>query len=56
MKQHNLYEPIYVPKKYNPHSVEVRLLNIQKVEYWEIVQNYLQDKQFITNSQARSIT
>lgn len=56
MREHNLYEPLYIPPHFRPHSVLVILYNLQRVEYWDIVSNYL-DKNFrITNREARKIT
>ncbi|MDI6715803.1 MAG: putative DNA binding domain-containing protein [Actinomycetota bacterium] len=56
MQESNLYEPLYIPPKLRPNSVLVILYNLQKVEYWDTVNNYL-DKNFkITNAEVRSIT
>lgn len=56
MKEHNLYEPIYMPPSLRPNSVMVVLLNFQKVAYWDIVSNFLDKNYKITNIQARKIT
>jgi len=56
MRKHNLYEPIYLPKKHNPHAVEVWLFNLQKIEYRESVSGFLMSNPYITNEIARSIT
>lgn len=56
MREHNLYEPLYVPPEIRPLSVLVVLYNLQRVEYWDIVSNYLDKKFRITNREAREIT
>ena len=56
MHDSNLYEPLYVPPRIKPHSVWVLLLNAQRVEFWDVVSNYLDKKGEITNVVAREIT
>lgn len=56
MNENNLYQPLYYPPELIPNSVWLFLLNLQKVEYWDTVNNYL-DKNFrITNREVRKIT
>ena len=56
MKEHNLYEPLYFPASIRPNSVLLFLLNIQKTEYWDTVNKYLEEHYRITNNEARRIT
>ncbi|MDB5188993.1 MAG: hypothetical protein JWM92_591 [Candidatus Nomurabacteria bacterium] len=56
MRQKNLYDPIYLPPTYLPNSVMVILYNLQKIEYWDTVSNFLEENYRITNEQARKIT
>lgn len=56
MREHNLYEPLYIPPHFRPNSVLVVLYNIQRVEYWDTVSNYLDKNYRITNHEARKIT
>jgi len=56
MKEHNLYDPYYIPPIKKPHSVEVILFNLQKIEYWDTVNKYLEDNTYITSWVAREIT
>lgn len=56
MKEHNLYEPLYFPPSIRPNSVLLFLLNLQKTEYWDTVNKYLDKHYRITNSEARRIT
>ena len=56
MQENNLYDPIYEPANTQPNSVLLHLLNIHKIEYWDTVSNYLDEKEVITNSEARRIT
>lgn len=56
MKERNLYEPLYFPPSLRPNSVFLILFNLQKVEYWDTVNNYLEKHYRITNQQARTIT
>ena len=56
MKQHNLYEPYYVPNSIKRHSVLVVLFNMQKIEYRDSINNYLKKNITITNQKAREIT
>ena len=56
MQDHNLYDPVYFPPKFRPHSVLVILFNVHKVKYWDVVSKYL-DKNFrIANREVRQIT
>ncbi len=55
MQEKNLYDPIYIDSGTINH-VAVILLNLQRVEYWDVVSKYLQDHYKITNSEAREIT
>jgi ATP-dependent DNA helicase RecG len=54
MQEKNLYDPIYID--YPLHYVAVVLLNLQRVEYWDIVSDYLDENRKITNGEARKIT
>lgn len=56
MKEQNLYEPIFFPPSFRPNTVLLILLNLQKVEYWDTVSKYLDEKYKITNKDAREIT
>ncbi len=56
MRTHNLYEPLYLPPQTRPHSVLVILLNIQRVEYWDTVSQYLDKHSSISNREARKVT
>jgi len=56
MKEKNLYEPLFFPPTSRPNSVLLVLLNLQKVEYWDMVSKYLDENYRITNREARSIT
>lgn len=56
MKERNLYEPVFSPPTVRPNSVLLVLLNIHKVEYWDIVSKYIDEKFKITNKEAREIT
>lgn len=56
MKSNNLYEPLYFPPKGRPHSVLLFLLNLQRVEYWDTVSQYLDKFPSISNQEARKIT
>ena len=56
MREKNLYEPLYLPPKFHPHSVLLILFNLQQVEYWDVVNKYLEEHYRITNSVARKIT
>jgi ATP-dependent DNA helicase RecG len=56
MKDQNLYEPIYFPPTVRPNAVLLLLLNIHRIEYWDIVSNFLNDNYRITNKEARDIT
>lgn len=56
MKENNLYEPFYLPVSRKPNSVEVILLNLQKIEYRDTINNYLAHHEYITSGIARDIT
>lgn len=56
MRKQNLYEPLFFPPKIRPNSVLLLLLNMQRIEYWDTVSNYLNENYRITNSKAREIT
>jgi len=56
MHESNLYEPLYFPPKIRPYSVLVVLLNMQRIEYWDIVSNFLDKNGKISNKEARKIT
>lgn len=56
MKEQNLYEPLFFPPTFRPNTVLLILLNLQKVEYWDTVSKYLDEKFKITNKEARDIT
>lgn len=56
MREHNLYDPQYSPPSAHPNTVLLVLLNLQKVEFWDTVSNYLDQHFRITNHTAREIT
>lgn len=56
MKDHNLYEPVYFPAEKRPNTVELHLFNMQRIDYWDTVSNYLDDNYRINNSKVREIT
>ena len=56
MRESNLYEPIYFPASRRPNSVELHLFNLQKIDYWDTVSNYLDDNYRINNQTTREIT
>lgn len=56
MKSQNLYDPLFFPPTTRPNSVLLYLLNQQRIEYWDIVSNYLNEHYHITNGEARKIT
>ena len=56
MKEYKLYEPLYFPPSIRPNSVLLFLFNLQKTEYWDTVNKYLNEHYRITNSEARRIT
>jgi len=56
MKENNLYEPIYFPASKRPNSVELHLFNMQRIDYWDTVGNYLDDNYRINNQTTREIT
>ena len=56
MRENNLYEPIYAPTSKRPNSVLLTLFNLQKIDYWDTVSNYLDINYQINNQVARKIT
>ena len=56
MKEHNLYEPLYLPPNIRPNSVLLMLLNLQRLKYWDTVSKYLDKHFIIANQKAREIT
>ncbi|MBU1000294.1 putative DNA binding domain-containing protein [Patescibacteria group bacterium] len=56
MKESNLYDPLYLPSSIRPNSVFLILLNLQRVEYWDTVNKYLDENYRISNNEARRIT
>ncbi len=56
MKDSNLYEPVYFPASKRPKTVELHLFNIQKIDYWDTVSNYLDNNYRINNQTTREIT
>lgn len=56
MKEKNLYEPLFFPPTSRPNSVLLVLLNLQKIEYWDTVSNFLTDHYRVSNAEARKIT
>ena len=56
MKDHNLYEPLYLPADQVPNKVELHLFNMQKINYWDTVKNYLAANYKINNQKTREIT
>lgn len=56
MKENNLYEPVYFPASKRPNSVELHLFNMQKIDYWDTVSNYLDKNYRINNQATREIT
>lgn len=56
MKESNLYDPLYLPPSTRPNSVFLILLNLQRVEYWDTVNKYLDENYRINNHEARRIT
>lgn len=56
MREQNLYDPLFFPPTLRPNSVLLILLNLQKVEYWDVVSKYLDENYKITNQEARNIT
>ena len=56
MSEQNLYDPLYIPPNQNPNSVLLKLLNQQKVEFWDTVNKDLIKNYKITNSEAKKIT
>ncbi len=56
MKEKNLYEPLYLPPRLRPNSVLLILFNLHKVEYWDTVNNYLEQHYRIANQEARRVT
>ena len=56
MAEHNLYEPIFAPAKTHPNTVLVSLVNMQRINYWDTVSQYLDKNGLITNREVREIT
>ena len=56
MKKQNLYEPLYFPSSIRPNSVLLLLFNLQKIDYWDTVSNYINEHYRITNDEARRVT
>jgi ATP-dependent DNA helicase RecG len=56
MKDNNLYEPIYFPASRRPNTVLLVLINMQKIDYWDTVSNYLDGNIRINNQKVREIT
>ena len=56
MKENNLYEPLYLPARQIPNNVELHLFNMQKIDYWDTVRNYLVANYRINNQKVREIT
>ncbi len=56
MSDNNLYEPRYSLVTEKPNSVLLTLFNMQKIEYWDTVSNYLDNNFSINNQEAREIT
>jgi len=56
MKESNLYDPRFFPVSERPNSVLLWLYNLQRIEYWDTVLQYLVEKHRITNKIAREIT
>lgn len=56
MSDNNLYDPRYSLVSEKPNSVLLTLYNMQKIEYWDTVSNYLDDNLTITNQETREIT
>jgi len=56
MKEHNLYEPLYLPQGIRPNSVLVILLSVKRVEYWDTINQYLDENYYIKPQKAREIT
>lgn len=55
MKENNLYEPLYAPVQKCPNSVMLTLFNLQKIDYWDTVSNYLNNHYRINNQTTREI-
>jgi ATP-dependent DNA helicase RecG len=56
MREKNLYEPLYFPASRRPNTVLLVLFNMQKIDYWDTVSNYLEDHLRINNQNVREIT
>lgn len=56
MSDNNLYEPRYSLLSEKPNSVLLTLYNMQKIEYWDTVSNYLDNNLTINNQETREIT
>lgn len=55
MSDSNLYDPRYSLVSEKPNSVLLTLYNMQKIEYWDTVSNYLDNNFTITNQETREI-
>lgn len=56
MTKSNLYEPVFAPSAKYPNTVHVSLINIHKVDYWDVVMRYIDAKGKITNQEVRQVT
>lgn len=56
MREKNLYEPLYFPAAHRPNTVLLVLFNMQKIDYWDSVSNYLDDNVRVNNQKVREIT
>jgi len=56
MKENNLYEPVYFPTSKKPNTVLLVLSNLQRINYWDTVSNYLDGNYRIGNRDVREIT
>jgi ATP-dependent DNA helicase RecG len=56
MQENNLYEPLFLPPDIRPNTVLLVLFNLQKIEYWDTINQYLSANYRITNNKAREIT
>lgn len=56
MNDSNLYDPRYSLVSEKPNSVLLTLYNMQKIEYWDTVSNYLDSNFTINNKETREIT
>jgi len=56
MKKQNLYDPLYLPRKYTQHSVCVILMNEERIKYWDVANKYLSEHFQITNKEFCDLT